>query len=117
MNAITLKVLSWVLPMILGPIVYYAARELLNAAAWIDNLPPVFKRIAVVGVGTLLTAIFAALGVALPAECASLTEPSVVGGVVQACGAALAGKVPVQGIAAGLTAMLIHAIKKQRPNT
>lgn len=118
MNPIIIKVLSWVLPVVLGPLVYYASRELLNVSHRIDDLPPAIKRIAVVIIGTVVSASLGVLGIAAPAECAALLDPAanIAVGMGQKCAEALTAKVPLQGITAGLAAMIIHAIKKQKPH-
>ena len=116
-SAIVIKVLSWVLPVLLGPIVYYASRELLNVSRRIDDLPPSLKRVVVTLLGMIVSASLGVLGIAAPAECAALLDPAqnAAAGIGQACANALGAKVPLQGIVAALTAMLIHRIKKQRP--
>lgn len=118
MNFIGMKVLEWVLPVVLGPIVYYVMRELLNLSAKVDDLPPIAKRFAVVLVGTVITGALSALKLASPEACVALTDAATVaaqGSTVSACVAALTAKVPLQGITAALVAMVIHAVKKQNP--
>ncbi len=111
---IGMKVLGWVAPLVIGPIVYFASRELLNAAVWIDDLPPAFKRVAVVLVGTIICAVLGVLGVSAPAECSALSNAV---GDAQACAIALTQKVPLQGVTSALVAFVIHAIKKSNPRT
>lgn len=117
MQAIGLKVLEWVLPMVLGPLVYYAARELLNLSAKVDDLPPVLKRVAVVGIGIVITGVFNVLNIVAPEQCVALTGTATAAGTdaLHACAVALTQKVPVQGVTSGLVAILIHALKKQSP--
>ena len=62
-------VLGWVLPIVLGPLVYAAARYVLNANLWIDDLPSAFKRVAVVALGLLASAVLNALDIAVPDDC------------------------------------------------
>lgn len=112
---IVTKILEWVLPLLIGPLVYAGARELLNLSATIDDAPAFAKRIFVVLFATLVSAGFAALGLTVPPECSLLLH----GGteVTQACAVALTQKVPVQGVTAGIVAMIIHAVKKQQPRS
>jgi hypothetical protein len=119
MNVIGLKLLEWVLPVVLGPLVYYVAREVLNASERLDALPPVAKRVAVVALGTVVSAVFGALKLTAPEACVALTDATVAAGsdALHACAVALSAKVPLQGVTAGLVAMVVHAIKKERPNT
>ena len=114
MDVILVKVLSWVVPVLLGPLVYVAARELLNVTRRVDDLPAFAKRIVVTLVGTVLTGALAALGVALPTECVASFAGS---DFTDACAQALTGKTVVQGVTAGLTAMVLHALKKSNPRT
>lgn len=119
MQMLGLKLLEWVLPVLLGPLVYYVAREVLNVSRGVDNLPPAVKRVAVVAIGTLVTAVFGALKLTVPEACAALTDAATVAAnsdAATACAAALSAKVPVQGVTAALVAMVVHAIKKQRPH-
>lgn len=112
MTRFLLPILGWIVPIVLAPLVYVMARELLNAHRRIDDLPPIAKRIAVVLLGTLLVGALNTLGVAVPVEC-------YVGDVfafTEACVRAINGPTVVRGVTAGLTAMVIHAIKKSRPN-
>ncbi len=111
------KVLGWVLPVVLGPLVYYVARYALNVSTAVDDLPAPIKRIAVVLIGAGLSAAFAALQVALPGECAALSADvaAATSGAVHSCVAALGTKAPVEGVVAALVAFVIHAIKKQNP--
>lgn len=101
------KLAGWVLPVILGPLVYAASRKLLNVHYTLDALPPTVKRIVVMGVGLAATAALTALGVAVPAECL----PSAAGD----CLNALATTPVVQGVTAALVAMICHALKKSSP--
>lgn len=119
MTAIALKVLSWVLPILLGPLVYLGARELLNVSERIDDLPPTAKRIAVVIFGTLVSAVFGVLGVTAPQECLALAAHGIssVAEFTKPCAEALVTKAPVQGVVAALTAMVIHQIKKSNPRS
>ena len=118
MNIIAIKVLSWVLPVLLAPIVYFAAREVLNAARWIDDLPAPLKRVVVVVLGTIVSASLGVLGITAPAECVSLLDPALnaAAGAAQKCAEALGAKTLLQGVTASLGAMLMHRLKKQRQN-
>lgn len=109
MNAIVLQIIGWVLPIVLGPLVYVAARYALNANAFVDELPPLFKRVAVVALGTLTVAVLNVLGVAVPTECATPTE------TFTDCAATLNTPTVVRGVTAGVVAMVLHALKKSRP--
>jgi ammonia channel protein AmtB len=111
-SALVLKVLGWVLPVILGPIVYVVAREVLNVARRVDDLPAVAKRIVVGIIGVVMTAAFTAAGVALPTECVASFAGS---DFTEACATALTGKTTVQGVTAALAAMILHALKKSNP--
>lgn len=111
MTSLIYSILGWVLPIVLGPLVYIVAGEVLNAHRRIDDLPPVFKRIAVVGLGTLIVAVLSALGIALPPECASLPQE-----VTEACAKVLSEPTVVRGVAAALVAMLLHKLRKAKPD-
>ena len=115
LTAFALKVLGWVLPIVLGPVVYYVAREVLNVSRRVDDLPAPLKRVAVVLIAAVVTAVFNALGIVVPEACTALTEVSA-NASAQACALALTQKVPVQAVTAAVVAMIIHAVKKQRPN-
>ena len=112
MNPIVQTVLGWVLPVVLGPLVYFAARELLNVSRRIDDLPPLVKRFAVVALGTLVAAGLHVLGGAVPLECVTLAE----GVLSPECATALNAPTVVRGVTAGLVAMILHYLKKSRPN-
>lgn len=117
MRGIGITVIGWVLPIVLGPLVYAIARSTLNVSNRIDDLPPAIKRLAVVAFGTAVVAIFSALGVTAPETCVAIGNGTVAGvDAAQACAVALASKVPVQGVVAALVAMTIHAVKKEKPN-
>lgn len=105
------SVLGWVLPILLGPLVYVVMRELLNISHRIDDLPPAFKRILVTIAGTGLAFGVEALGVSLPSECEAIRD-----GISEACEAALTGKPFIKGVTAAVVAMVLHALKKSRPN-
>lgn len=118
MHTIYMKMLEWVLPVVLGPIVYYVAREILNASTRIDDLPAPIKRVAVVLIGGVVTAVFGALHLVAPEACVALTDSATVAShAVGACAAALGEKVPVQGVTAAIVAMIVHNIKKQNPRS
>lgn len=112
MNGIVTQILGWVLPIVLGPIVYLFAREVLNATRRIDDLPPIVKRIAVVGLGALVVAVFNVLGVALPPECYTGVDFA----LTPDCAAAINTPTVVRGLTAGVVAMVLHALKKAKPN-
>lgn len=111
MTTIAITVLGWVLPILLAPLVYFVARELLNVNLAIDNLPPIVKRLAVVALGTLIVAALSAAGVIVPTECVGLPNE-----FTAECAKALNAPVIVKGVTAALAAFVIHAIKKQKPN-
>lgn len=119
MEFIGLKVLGWVLPIVLGPVVYVVARELLNLTEKIDDLPAPLKRVAVMFIGTLMSAAFGALSIAMPEACAAIARDVLtpVDEALSVCARALTEKVPVQGVTAALVAMVIHKIKKSNPRT
>ena len=105
------SVLGWVLPILLGPLVYVAMREILNVSRRIDDLSPGVKRVLVTIAGTGLAFGVEALGVSLPSACEDVRN-----GISEACEAALLGKPFLKGVTAALVAIAIHAIKKSRPN-
>ena len=107
MQTLIAKIAAWVLPVLLGPLVYLLSRKLLNVHAYVDALPPTTKRIVVAVLGVLVANGFAALGVAAPAECL----PNAAGD----CLAALATTPVLQGLAAAAVAMVCHALKKAPP--
>lgn len=107
---IGLTVVGWVLPILLGPIVYFAGQALLNGSQKIDDLPPAFKRIAIVVLSSVLVAIFNAAGVTVPVECQG-TEV-----VVDACVKAINAPAVLKALTAAAVAFLMHFLKKQRPN-
>lgn len=111
MTSILYSIAGWALPILLGPIVYIVARQVLNAHYSIDALPPWVKRIAVVALGTLSAAVLSALGVAVPVECVSLPNE-----VTEACARVLSEPTVVRGLTAGVCAMIVHALKKSKPN-
>lgn len=119
MNVLTAQVLKWVLPMILGPVVYYLGRYLLNLSNAIDDLPPAVKRIAIVAIAGALTSGLAWLHIDVPSECQALVNVSadIMAGAAHACAAALNTKVPLQALTAAAVAFVIHEIKKQKPTT
>lgn len=104
-------VLGWVLPVVVAPIVYFVARELLNIANRVDDLPPFVKRVAVTAIGVTIVAIFQGLGLALPPECVALPDE-----LPASCVDAINTPGVVKGVVAALVAMLMHALKKSRPN-
>ena len=108
--AIATQVLGWILPVVLGPIVYILAREVLNAHRKIDDLPPAFKRVAVVALGSLVAAVLNVLEIAPPPECVS-------DAATEACAQALNVPTVVRGATASAVAMILHALKKSRPDT
>lgn len=107
---LTAKVLGWILPIILGPLVYVVARQALNVHDTVDNLPPIMKRIAVGAIGLAITVTFQALGVALPAEC--VTNATTVD-----CSQAINTPAVLQGLTAAAVALFLHHLKKAKPNT
>lgn len=107
---IALTVLGWVAPIVLAPVVYAMARELLNISRKVDDLPVFAKRLVVTFVGTAIVGTLNVLGVTIPVECAGLPET-----LTETCAQALTGSTVVKGVAAGLAAMVIHAIKKSNP--
>lgn len=110
MNVVN-SVIGWVLPILLGPLVYVAMREVLNVSRKIDDLSPGIKRILVTIAGTGLAFGVEALGVSLPSACEDVRN-----GVSEACEAALLGKPFLKGVTAAVVAMILHALKKSRPN-
>lgn len=110
MNVVN-SVLGWVLPILLGPIVYVVMREVLNVSRRLDDLSPGVKRILVTIAGTAFAFAIEALGVSLPSECEQIRD-----GVSEACEAALLGKPFLKGISAAVVAIVIHAVKKSPPN-
>lgn len=110
--AILTQILGWVLPIVLGPLVYAAARELLNAHRRVDDLPPLLKRLAVVALSALTVATFNVLGVALPPECYANETFT----LSDACAQAFNAPTVVRSVTAAAVAMIIHAIKKSKPN-
>lgn len=112
MTSLLYSALGWVLPIVLGPLVYVVARYALNAGLWVDDLPPAFKRVAVVAIGGVIAAAFNALGIAPPPECVDMQTQA----ALASCAGALNAPVVVRGVTASLVAMLIHALKKSRPN-
>lgn len=118
MHTIYMKMLEWVLPVVLGPIVYYVAREILNVSARIDDLPAPIKRVAVFAISGVVTATFGALHLVAPEACTALTDSATVASnAVGACAAALTQKVPVQAVTGAVVAMIVHAIKKESPRS
>lgn len=119
MNALTLQVISWMLPVVLGPLVYVVARWALNVSDNVDALPTTVKRLVVMAIGTALSAGFSYLHLTLPDECATLVNVSadVYVHAVNACALALNTKIPLQGLTAAAVAFVIHAIKKSHPST
>lgn len=105
------SVLGWVLPILLGPLVYVAMRELLNVSRRVDDLPPAAKRLLVTVAGTAFAFGVEALGVSLPSECEQIRD-----GISKACETALLGKPFIKGVTAAAVAMVLHALKKSRPN-
>ena len=105
-------VLGWIVPILLAPLVYAVSREILNASRRIDDLPPAIKRVAVAIIGTLLVGGLNALGVALPAECYVADTFA----FTDVCAKALNGPTVVRGVTAAIAAMIIHTIKKSKPN-
>jgi hypothetical protein len=119
MNPIALQALRWILPVVLGPIVYKLGRYALNVSDKIDCLPATVKRLAIMAIGTALSTLFTYLHLTLPAECASLVNVSadIMVGATRACAEALNLQVPLQGLTAAAVAMVIHRIKMSHPST
>lgn len=117
MHTLYIKLLEWVLPIVLGPIVYYVAREVLNVSQRVDDLPPWAKRLAVTAISAVVTTAFGALHLTAPEACAQLAPAAdAAANAAQTCINALGDKTVVQAVTAALTAMLVHALKKERPN-
>lgn len=110
LSALSLKVLGWVLPILLAPIVYALARIMLNAHARIDYLPAWIKRGAVLALGFAVTAILSALGLTVPAECIGLPAE-----FSEQCAQALSAPTFLKGLTVAVVAMLMHALKKAKP--
>ena len=111
MTHIASLVFAWILPIVLGPLVYVLARQLLNAHYTIDGLPPTAKRVIVGIVGVLLATVFQQLGVTAPPECSDSALPE----FLKACSAALSAAPVAQGVTASLVALVLHALKKSNP--
>lgn len=119
MKVLALQILGWALPVVLGPVVYVVARWLLNVSDKVDELPPTAKRLVVMALGTALSAGLSYLHIAIPTECAALSNVSadVMAASAHACALALNTKVPIQGLTAAAVAFVMHQIKKSHPNT
>lgn len=115
MKHIGIAVLGWVLPIILGPLVYVVARQLLNVSNKVDDLPPSVKRLAVVFFGTAISAALGLLGLTAPDTCLALISEAAAS--AKDCATALGAKIPVQGVVSAIVAMLIHEIKKSSPRS
>ena len=111
MRHIAALVFAWTLPIVLGPLVYSLARQLLNAHYIVDGLPPIAKRVIVGIVGVLLATVFQQLGVTAPPECSDSALPE----FLKACSTALGAAPAVQGVTASLVAFVLHALKKSNP--
>ena len=69
--------------------------------------------VVVVALGGIVVTATQALGVALPAECVDVATA----GLTAQCAGALNTPGVLRGVAAGLTAIVIHALKKSNPHT
>ena len=106
-SELVLKVLGWVLPILLGPIVYVAANIVLNLTRKIDDLPAIAKQFVVTLIGTAAVGALSALGIAVPPECVALPNE-----ITDACIGVLTGSMVIKGGAAAVTAFVIHAARK-----
>lgn len=106
MTWIQAKAFDFVLPMLLGPLVYVLFKQLKNLSTWIDAQNPLIKRSLVVAVAILVTAASNLLG--QPISCdVNATE-------VSECLGQLTPEV-LKAILASGTAMLLHHLKKANP--
>lgn len=117
-DALAIRLLGWILPLLLVPAVYYLFRLISNNVDLLDRLPAGVKRIAVTLLGMLATTILSKIGIAMPLACEGLW----VGDLSAACLEALNEQgwqnglaTALAGVFVGLGAMGLHYLKKQPP--
>ena len=107
MGWIQAKAFEFVIPMLLGPLVYLIVKYLKQISWWIDSRGPAIKRTLVVAVAILVTAGANLAG--QPISCDVNAEN------VSDCLAQFTPEV-VKALLASGTAFLLHHLKKQKPN-
>lgn len=115
-----LRVLGFVLPIVLVPVVYASFRFVSNHVGALDALPPWAKKLSVTLLGVALTGLLDLLGVGLPIACGELVAN---GELTAACLDALQQgdwqknvATTLAGAFVGLGAIGLHWLKKQPPN-
>jgi hypothetical protein len=106
MNWIQAKAFDFVIPMVLGPLVYVIVKYLKSISGWIDAQSPAIKRTLVVAISILVTAgtnlvgqpVTCSVDAVDAAECLGQLTPEV-----------------LKAILASGTAFLLHALKKAQP--
>lgn len=107
MNWLQTQAYNFVLPMLLGPLVYLLVRGLKNASTWIDGQNPAIKRTLVVAVAILVTAASNLVGQPITCDTAAANAADCLNQVTPEI---------LKAILASGTAFLLHYLKKQHPS-
>lgn len=107
MNWLQEKAFSFVIPMLLGPVVYLCVKGLKGASGWIDRQGPALKRTLVVAVAILVTAGANLAGQPISCDTAAVNSAD--------CLAQFTPEV-LKAILASGVAMLLHYLKKSPPS-
>lgn len=118
-DALAIRLLGWLLPLVLVPVVYVVFRWVTNHIDLLDRLPAGVKRIAVTLFGMAATTILSKIGIAMPLACEGLW----VGDLSAACLEALNEQgwqnglaTAIAGVFVGLGAMGLHYLRKKPPH-
>lgn len=103
MNWIQAKAFDFVIPMLLGPIVYLAIKGLKASSGWIDAQGPAIKRTLVVAVAILVTAGAQLAGQPISCDTAAASAADCLGQFTPEI---------LKAILASGTAFLLHYLKK-----
>lgn len=101
------RILSLLLPIIAGPIVFLVVQGMKRAWGWLDRQPGLVKQGLAIAVAALLTAAYRSLGVVPPDGCGTVAAY----GVTDACWVALQGDW-VKAVVSALLAMALHNSRK-----
>ena len=108
MNWLQTQAYNFVLPMLLGPIVYLVVRYLKQISGWVDAQGPAIKRTLVVAIAILVTAGTNLVGQPIQCDTDALNAAD--------CLNQLTPEI-LKAILASGTAFLLHYLKKQHPSS
>lgn len=106
MNWIQAKAFDFVIPMLLGPLVYVIVKFLKQISAWIDNQGPAIKRTLVVAVAILVTAGTNLVGQPIACDVNATDVADCLGQITPDI---------LKAILASGTAFLLHYLKQSKP--